>query len=810
MKPQPRTNIEFLKAIFPQLCEGEGPLAWATEGIPGELGRSCLATVWPVHANPVDPDLSWRFTLANFRARSDQAARHRVKNDVLDARGICIWGNSVLSMKDLIADLPPSYLIDGGRCGAQAVYLFPEPCLDLGRIEALAGAFRSAGLTKATNPLSLLNSWMPFGVAFEQGSPIPTSTSLLIWQPERRYLPETLKDKLARRSSAGQQQGTRSSAKAPEPHFPTNPDQIYLRRPTINPVVRALTRLRLYDRPVNEGEHRIACPWCVQRGVDPKSAPARYRAPSPDEPYGGFACESSSCAAFGIEDFLALLGVGLEASRFRAAIFVLPGELAVLTNAAERVLANQDYYFQRSGSLVVLDLECPNASAIQQVTQERLLLDLSKHAVWLQPSRGQKALRPTNPQLPCVRALWGAGQYNHLRELRAVARQPFLRDDESLCCNSGYDASSKVYGLFDSKDFAIRSSVSLDEAKASVKALDTLLDEFEFVCSADRSAALAGMLTAAIRSTLHSAPMFHARASQPGSGKSYLCELISSFADASPAPAMTMAPDDAECTKSLTAALMTAPAALMFDNLTTDLEPFQSLCSVLTSSRFKGRILGSSATVEVSTATLFLSNGNHVGPVRDMARRCVTIGLGSKQEFAAERRFQSSPLHDVLTKRAKFVTHALIVVQAYLCAGAPNQPLRSLAGYDMWTRRVRSPLVWLGWPDPAGSLFESMKFEPSRQDVSNLLKLWFAVFGPSPTGVADLVHHAEMISKDAPELHDALLQLAEVGGSVNRRRLGKKIANNQGRVIDGMRLEPCDAKLQGSSRWQLRLVTEAE
>ena len=59
--------------------------------------------------------------------------------------------------------------------------------------------------------------------------------------------------------------------------------------------------------------------------------------------------------------------------------------------------------------------------------------------------------------------------------------------------------------------------------------LKDLLTEFSFARDTDLSAALAALLTAAVRPSLAHAPMIHARAHMVGSGKSYLCELITAF-----------------------------------------------------------------------------------------------------------------------------------------------------------------------------------------------------------------------------------------------------------------------------------------
>ena len=157
--------------------------------------------------------------------------------------------------------------------------------------------------------------------------------------------------------------------------------------------------------------------------------------------------------------------------------------------------------------------------------------------------------------------------------------------------------------------------------------LRDLLSEFSFARDTDLAAALAAMLTAAVRPSLPHAPMFHVRAHMVGSGKSYLCELITAFATPQRGTPTTFPGDDEECRKLLLAELLRAPAVIEFDNLTGDLVAHKSLCTALTSEHMSGRILGVSKTATVSTRALFLSSGNNVGPVQDMTRRCITIHL---------------------------------------------------------------------------------------------------------------------------------------------------------------------------------------
>ena len=136
--------------------------------------------------------------------------------------------------------------------------------------------------------------------------------------------------------------------------------------------------------------------------------------------------------------------------------------------------------------------------------------------------------------------------------------------------------------------------------------------------------------------------MFHVRAPQIASGKSYLTSILVAFASPTSPSALAFPTNDEECQKLLLATLLIAPGAIVFDNLTTDLIPFKSLCSALTEEHLTGRILGVSKTATVGTRALFLSSGNNVDAVRDMTRRCITINLDPPCE---------TPGHPVVCRR---------------------------------------------------------------------------------------------------------------------------------------------------------------
>lgn len=226
---------------------------------------------------------------------------------------------------------------------------------------------------------------------------------------------------------------------------------------------------------------------------------------------------------------------------------------------------------------------------------------------------------------------------------------------------------------------------------------------------------------------------------------------------------------------------------LEFDNLTSDLKPHRSLCTALTSEHITGRILGVSRTANVSTKTLFLSSGNNVGPIADMARRCVTINLEPNVETPATRTFKHTDLvGDLRRRRGHFVSQALTIIRAWQAAGGPMTPCPQLGSYGAWSKWCRQPLLWLGLPDPAHSVFKGMQEDPEREAVGRLS--WDAQFGSKEVMVRDLVERAKDISR-GEDLLEVLMDVAGDRDVINRKKLGWWIKRHAGQPVDGKKIQ---------------------
>jgi hypothetical protein len=366
---------------------------------------------------------------------------------------------------------------------------------------------------------------------------------------------------------------------------------------------------------------------------------------------------------------------------------------------------------------------------------------------------------------------------------------------------AGFDEVTGLFGVFDARQFNIPDKPTKAQAASALAEIRTLLAELAFANHHDEAAALAGILTATIRPSLPLAPMFHIRAPQIASGKSYLSGIIAAFVSPSSPSAVAFPTSDEECVKLLLATLLAAPGCVIFDNLTSDLIPFKSLCSALTEESLTGRILGVSKTATVGTRALFLSSGNNVDAVKDMARRCITINLDPKVETPATRQFKGDPLAIVRADRARFVSLALTVVRAWVVSDEEDLPCKPFASYGQWSSWVRQPLLWLGLPDPVARVFEQLAQDPDREALGCILHAWRKAFSDTPTMIRSAISAADFDS----ELEQTLREVSEERGLINNRRLGRWIARHAGRIVDGLRFERASGTTS-AERWIVKSV----
>ena len=577
---------------------------------------------------------------------------------------------------------------------------------------------------------------------------------------------------------------------------------VHIPRSDENPVISALKKSGRYKQPLGGGKHAILCPW-LHEHLNQIDHDAAYFEPNEFFPLGGFKCRHGACAHRRVGALHDFFEISRVAAKHKPSIFVQPGEIPRICDVTERELAKTFRHYQRGGVIVTIVTDpSTQDSTVKQLSLAGLTRAVAGLAVWQRFDKRSNGWVICDPPEKYIRVLHDATSYPHLPLLNGIARQPYLRPDGSLVTEPGYDLETCMFGVFNADDFKIPLSPSRQQAEQTLAVLSELLSEFAFKTKQDLAAALAAILTATIRSSLPLAPLFHSKAHSISSGKSYLCELITAFVTPQRGTPHAFPADDEECRKILLAELLTAPAVVEFDNLTTDLIPHKSLCTVLTSEFISGRILGKSKTAEVGTRTLFLSSGNNVDPVRDMTRRTITITLDPTCEIPATREFRKQPVRDVRANRGRHVSLALTIIRAWICAGRPKTECKTIATYYEWSDLCRQPLLWLGLPDPAVCIFESISADPDREQLGMILVGWRDRFGNEAVLIRDAL---KRISFD-DELWEFIRDIAaEKDGSINKNRLGWWLKRNEGRVVNGLRFVR-DESSRGSVKWKAQVL----
>ncbi|WP_267421689.1 bifunctional DNA primase/polymerase [Methylobacterium sp. GC_Met_2] len=310
-----------------------------------------------------------------------------------------------------------------------------------------------------------------------------------------------------------------------------------------------------------------------------------------------------------------------------------------------------------------------------------------------------------------------------LPDLRGITMTPTL-----TCDRPGYDADTGMFHAYPEGLFPPGSpEPTRSDAEAAIQRLGKPLRGFPFLDAASRSVAISAIISAVLRADLPGVPIHLIDAPSAGTGKTLMAKLVGIVATGVLPTILTYTGDEEEDRKQLSVALMAGAPVILFDNISKPLRG-DFLAGVITSPEFDIRILGRSENVKIDTRSLILGSGNNTIVQGDLGRRTVRCRLDANVERPEEREFDFDPLDEVLELRPQLVIDALTIVRAYLRANRPT-PMIPLGSFEVWSRSVREPLIWLGLADPAGTRLAFEDFDPEREVKTKLVQALFAGFG---------------------------------------------------------------------------------
>src|SRR5215472_9095936 len=476
----------------------------------------------------------------------------------------------------------------------------------------------------------------------------------------------------------------------------------------------------------------------------------------------------------------------------RPTIQLADGELLrILGEIEDALLAAYAPVFSRAGLLVepVTEVMPPadgrktTVARLRELSPESFLCPIAEAAGFQKWDHRRKRLVDTDPPLHYVRVLLASERRWRFPHVNGIITTPTLRPDGSLLADPGYDSETELYLAPGFQVPPIPEHPTRDQALAALKLLIDLLSEFGFKRSSggehemrlNRSVALSGLLTPLVRGSLPTAPMHLITAHMPGTGKSYLVDAFAVIATGRICPVITALKSVEETEKRLGSIILSGIPMISLDNCTHDLGG-EFLCQMAERPIVKIRILGRSETPDCEVRTAAYATGNNVTFKGDMVRRGLVCNLETLDERPELRRFKRNTLRQAAANRATYVAAGLTVMRAYLAAGAP-EVCGPFGSYAEWSVMVRSPLVWLGEPDPVASIDATQAEDPELADLREWFGLWLTEFRlDEPYASASFVEAARAapIGFNPNPFKEFLLRVAvDKSGDISTRRLGE-------------------------------------
>ena len=503
-------------------------------------------------------------------------------------------------------------------------------------------------------------------------------------------------------------------------------------------------------------------------------------------------------------------------------ILLLPGQLPAIVDAVEAKLENAGIY-QRGGQLVRVIRSAQttvrgvwrdaHALSIVGATGPFLVDETMRRASFLKWDSRIDGWKPANcPGEVATTLLARVGLWNekHLPTLAGLLEAPTLRPDGSILDREGYDSATGLLVDFGNVEFAPvpLTPTQLDAARA-LEELSEIVKGFPFVAETDRAAAIAAILTALVRKSIPSAPLFSFSAPKPRSGKSLLADLVGLISTGHRPSVVTFNGDPAEEKKRLMALLSSGDSVVSFDNLS---EPLggDALCTILTQATWTDRILGrndAGSAATVPTCATFLATGNNLTVQADLAARTVPCRIDPAVERPEEREFDVDLYQETPRRRGELVAAGLTVLRAFHAAGRPEQGCPTWGGFEAWSRWVRDPLVWLGMADAAAGRRHVEANDPVHQKLVGLLTTWHEAVRETAHTTAEIVRASGYSTPEAEALRGSLLEIAGTAhGDINLRTLGRFLSGYVDRIEGGLVLRRDGRKHGGSPSWRVRDV----
>jgi phage/plasmid primase-like uncharacterized protein len=345
------------------------------------------------------------------------------------------------------------------------------------------------------------------------------------------------------------------------------------------------------------------------------------------------------------------------------------------------------------------------------------------------------------------------------------------------------------------------------DAETALCQLKDLLKDFRFDGDVSFSVAIAELMTGVIRRSIDYAPVFGNNAPEAGSGKSLLGDVASIIATGNCCTCISPAKTEEEMRKRLASVLIGGDPIICIDNLSEAFES-DSMCSIITSQYWQERMLGTNTNVQIPTNALFIFTGNNLTFKGDMCSRVAMCNIDPGVESPGERIFDRDLRKYTAEHRGELVAAILTIIRAYIVAGCPDQKILPFRLFSEWSRWIRSPLVWLGMKDPYESTKHVTDIDPVRNELATLFAAWSKLpsLSFSVKQLLNIVTNPTRRDEDdnIQDLYEILLDFSSDGkGGISPSKLGNKLRQVKGRIVNGYCLEAAGKDSRGAATWKI-------
>ncbi|ASP21268.1 hypothetical protein ANTHELSMS3_02606 [Antarctobacter heliothermus] len=466
----------------------------------------------------------------------------------------------------------------------------------------------------------------------------------------------------------------------------------------------------------------------------------------------------------------------------------IPGETYLATDETIRTMKESGQYYDLGDVLVTVVKGRPEA-----LLSSAFSYQIAKIAQFTKPTRGVTGSQNIDPPPEIIKQILELRSTRDLLPLRGTSNLPIIRLDGSIQSQAGYDPHSQIYGDFDSDIFGEIPQYQTDsDYNQALEKLLSPFDEFEFANKESETALLAAIFTAIVRASLDKAPAFVVDASDPGAGKSMLCEAIGAIA-LGRRPA-TMAPlgegrEDETRKRVMSGLLPPAEPVFNIDNQNGRVDS-PVLSQLLTSSAMTDRLLGQSKLAsEIPNRVLILMSGNNIEFSEELSRRILKMTLRVNENGVFSRKYRNDVVKMILEERESFVVAGLTLLSAALCSQDSHEG-PGIPSYSEWDRVVRRTVLWINrtlgksYIDPLTIMQSAMATAPERQEIYPLLESLERTFGSDTFTASDIL---------ASSADDRLLEIQVKGltgrtGPLSPQSVGIHLARLRGRKIGDLRL----------------------